>query len=185
MASTLLPTQLPDRVFPLAHVNGARFFFPFSVRRFFVGGTMSALSAVREGMDNEGVVAPLILSASVVSGYIFHMPRELTEEIIEAIRDIPEGMVCTYGAIAKLAGNPRAARQVVRVLHTYGEKEELPWWRVINREGRISLKPGFGYEVQRELLEAEGVEFGAGERVDLKRFGWEPDDLDSDLVNPD
>lgn len=103
------------------------------------------------------------------------MPSELTQEIIETIREIPKGFVCTYGAIAKLAGNPRAARQVVRVLHTYGEKEELPWWRVINREGKISLKPGFGYEEQLELLESEGVKFGSGDRVDLDRFGWAPE----------
>lgn len=103
------------------------------------------------------------------------MPSELTAEIIEVVREIPEGMVCTYGGIARLAGNPRAARQVVRVLHTYGEKENLPWWRVINREGKISLKPGQGYEIQQELLEDEGIEFGAGERIDLSQYGWNPE----------
>lgn len=102
------------------------------------------------------------------------MPSEFTVEVIEAIREIPEGMVCTYGGIAKLAGSSRAARQVVRVLHIYGEKERLPWWRVINREGRISLKPGHGYEEQLELLESEGLEFGPGDRIDLKQYLWNP-----------
>jgi len=101
---------------------------------------------------------------------------KLTSRIIEAIRSIPRGRVATYGGIAELAGNTRAARQVVRVLHTYGEKENLPWYRVINREGRISLKPFQGYEEQRDLLEEEGVVFDAQGRIDLSQFQWQPND---------
>ncbi len=89
------------------------------------------------------------------------------------IRAIPMGSVCTYGGAAALAGNPRAARQVVRVLHTYSEKEGLPWWRIVNSRGMISLKPGFGYEEQRSLLEAEGIEISRSGRIDLDRYGWE------------
>ena len=88
---------------------------------------------------------------------------------------IPEGKVCTYGKIAEYAGDPRGARQVVRILHSCGEKERLPWHRVVNREGRIALKPMEGYEEQRELLENEGVEFDERGRIDLNRFLWEPD----------
>ena len=97
-----------------------------------------------------------------------------TSEIIELIRAIPPGKVATYGEIAKLAGSPRAARQVVRILHTYGEKERLPWHRVVNRQGRISLKPMQGYEKQRGLLEHEGVVFDANDTIDLARFQWKP-----------
>ncbi len=104
--------------------------------------------------------------------------QPFTEEIIEIIGEIPRGRVCSYGGIAALAGNPRAARQVVRVLHTYGEKENLPWWRVINSRGMISLKPGFGAEEQRDRLEAEGVEFDARGRINTDRFGWEQGDDD-------
>jgi methylated-DNA-protein-cysteine methyltransferase-like protein len=104
------------------------------------------------------------------------MPKKaFTEEVIEVLRDIPCGKVATYGGIAALAGNPRAARQVVRVLHSYGEKEKLPWWRVINKQGTLSLERGNGYEVQRDLLEAEGIVFDANDRIDLERFLWKPD----------
>lgn len=100
------------------------------------------------------------------------MIPSFTVEAIELIRAIPQGRVATYGGIAAMAGSPRGARQVVRILHACSEKENLPWWRVVNREGRIALKPGYGYEEQRDLLEAEGVEFSATDRIDLSRFGW-------------
>ncbi|MDF7798739.1 MGMT family protein [Pontiellaceae bacterium B1224] len=101
------------------------------------------------------------------------MPRtSFTEEVIEIIRDIPRGKVMTYGGVAARAGSPRAARQVVRVLHTCSETEELPWWRVINREGCISLKPGFGYEEQEDLLRAEGILVDEAGRVNLDKTRW-------------
>ncbi|WP_372846667.1 MGMT family protein [Pontiella sp.] len=109
------------------------------------------------------------------------MPKQaFTEEVIELLREIPRGMVSTYGGIAALAGNPRAARQVVRVLHAYGEKEKLPWWRVINKQGALSLAPGNGYEEQRDLLEAEGIVFDANGRIDLDRVLWQPDWMNED-----
>ena len=100
------------------------------------------------------------------------MPSAFTEEALDLIRSIPRGKVATYGGIAAMAGNPRGARQVVRILHSRSEKEQLPWWRVINREGRIALKPGFGAEEQRALLEAEGVRFSASGQVELSRYLW-------------
>lgn len=104
------------------------------------------------------------------------MPKsELTQRIIDTIRNIPEGRVATYGFVARLAGNPRAARQVSRILHTFSRKENLPWHRVINREGRISLRPMQGYEEQKQRLLNEGVAFDAADRVDLDRFLWQPD----------
>ena len=101
--------------------------------------------------------------------------QAFTTAVIELIRSIPEGKVSTYGNIAALAGNPRAARQVVRILHVYSRKEKLPWHRVINREGKISLKPFHGYEEQKLLLETEGVEFGLGDRIDLEDYLWDED----------
>ena len=90
------------------------------------------------------------------------------------IKKIPRGRVATYGLIATLAGSPRGARQVVRVLNLYSEKDGLPWHRVINREGKISLGKGHGYEMQKAMLEDEGVIFGLNDTVDLKRFLWQP-----------
>jgi methylated-DNA-protein-cysteine methyltransferase-like protein len=100
--------------------------------------------------------------------------RTFHERVIEIIRSIPRGSVATYGQVAAMAGNPRAARQVVRALHSSSGKENLPWYRVINGRGKISLPKGRGYEEQRARLESEGVEFSPADSIDLKRFGWSP-----------
>lgn len=102
------------------------------------------------------------------------MPTSFTDKVIEVIRNIPKGRVMTYGSIAAAVGSPRGARQVVRILHSCAEKEGLPWHRVVNRDGGISLRPGYGYELQMSLLEGEGVEFGAENRIDLHRYLWSP-----------
>jgi methylated-DNA-protein-cysteine methyltransferase-like protein len=95
-----------------------------------------------------------------------------TDRVIDVIKRIPKSKVATYGQIAALAGEPRGARQVVRILHTSTRKEKLPWHRVINRQGRIALKPDYGYEIQRALLQQEGVEFDKDDRVNLERYLW-------------
>lgn len=101
------------------------------------------------------------------------MTEPFTKKVMELIREIPEGRVVTYGFIAALAGNPRAARQVARVLHSCSRKEGLPWHRVVNRDGRISLKPFQGYEIQKQLLEGERVLFDQKDRIDLNIFLWD------------
>jgi methylated-DNA-protein-cysteine methyltransferase-like protein len=95
-----------------------------------------------------------------------------SSQIISLIKRIPRGKVASYGQIAALAGNPRGARAVIWLLHSSSDKEKLPWHRVINSRGTISLQPGQGYEEQRALLESEGVEFGLQGKIDLKRFQW-------------
>lgn len=100
------------------------------------------------------------------------MASPFTQKIIETIRAIPEGRVSTYGTVAALAGNRRGARQVSRILHSCSRTENLPWHRVINREGRISLGRFQGHDEQKRLLLAEGVRFDATGRIDLDRFGW-------------
>jgi methylated-DNA-protein-cysteine methyltransferase related protein len=85
--------------------------------------------------------------------------------ISNAIRRIPRGRVSTYGAVAKVAGYPRCARHVAKVLK---QVDGLPWQRVLGSGGRISLRGELGME-QRFLLEAEGVRF-RGRRVDMKAF---------------
>lgn len=100
--------------------------------------------------------------------------QPFTLRVVEVVRAIPEGRVATYGGVARMAGSARAARQVVRILHTCSRREGLPWQRVVNREGRISLKPGYGYEEQKELLADEGVEFDLSDRIDFDRFLWNP-----------
>ena len=96
----------------------------------------------------------------------------LSEQIALVVQSIPFGKVAAYGQVAAIAGNPRAARQVVRTLKMWARCRDLPWHRVVNREGRISLPPGGGYEEQRGLLEAEGVAFGLDGRIDMKHHRW-------------
>ncbi|WP_010648657.1 MGMT family protein [Oceanobacillus massiliensis] len=96
--------------------------------------------------------------------------KPFTETIIGIIKQIPEGKVMTYGQIAKAAGSPRAARQVVRILHSMSEKYHLPWHRVINAKGQISIKDDESRMEQKWLLENEGVEVSDSGNVDLKQF---------------
>ncbi len=101
--------------------------------------------------------------------------QSFTDRVIDAIRSIPAGRVATYGQIAAIAGNRRAARQVARILHACSHAHGLPWHRVVNREGRIALRPSQGYEDQRRLLENEGVDFDGTGRIDPERFLWRLD----------
>lgn len=99
-----------------------------------------------------------------------------TREAKRVIRAVPRGRVATYGQIAALAGRERAARGVAWVLHSSSDAAGLPWHRVINGRGGISLGRGRGFEEQKKRLVAEGVVVGRNGRVDLKRFQWEPKD---------
>jgi methylated-DNA-protein-cysteine methyltransferase-like protein len=85
---------------------------------------------------------------------------------------IPPGKIATYGQIATLAGNPRGSRQVAWILHSSTRKDNLPWHRVINSKGKISLPPYSGYETQRLMLENEGIVFDENGKVDFDRFLW-------------
>jgi methylated-DNA-protein-cysteine methyltransferase-like protein len=96
-----------------------------------------------------------------------------TDRAVEAIKSIPLGKVATYGQLARLAGNPNGARQVVRVLYSKGDKEHLPWHRIINSQGRISLT-GEGFRLQSSLLKQEGILVSPDGAIDLKRFQWRP-----------
>ena len=96
----------------------------------------------------------------------------MTLNIITIIQNIPKGKVLTYGRIAKLAGNPRAARQVAWTLNSSTEKYNLPWHRVINSKGRIALNSEEGRNQQKYLLIKEGVEFSDEYKIDLNNYLW-------------
>ncbi|MCH7330585.1 MGMT family protein [Acinetobacter modestus] len=101
--------------------------------------------------------------------------NELHRQILEVITLIPYGKVATYGQIAKLAGLPKHARLVGYVLKHLDPCSEIPWYRVINSQGKISVTRinQQGENVQQSLLEQEGIYLLNG-KVSLKEFGWQP-----------
>ena len=96
-----------------------------------------------------------------------------SQRILSIIAAVPVGQVATYGQIAAMAGQPRAARQVARLLHSCSDKYNLPWHRIINARGRISMTGVSGHR-QQQKLRAEGIEIIAGNRIDLTVFQWQP-----------
>ena len=97
------------------------------------------------------------------------------QKIYDIVCQIPEGNVATYGQVALLAGNPRWARVVGYALHNNPAPMVIPCHRVVNREGKVADAFAFGGgDVQRELLEKEGIVFRADGTIDLKIYGWRP-----------
>lgn len=93
--------------------------------------------------------------------------------IYAVVRRIPRGRVATYGQVAELAGLAGHARQVGYALHALPSATALPWHRVINASGGVSLRSSPGAELtQRQLLEDEGVEFDLRGRVRLAKVQW-------------
>ncbi len=104
----------------------------------------------------------------------------LMERVFALVRACPAGRVTTYGWIGKALGYPRGARMIGWIMNE--TPEGVPAQRVINSKGELSGSWAFGQRGKmRQLLEAEGVTFSADERVDLKRYGWDPSrDLSSE-----
>src|SRR6266550_6117797 len=93
------------------------------------------------------------------------------EKIYRAVRRIPRGRVSTYGDVAERAGLEGSARQVGYALHALPSGSGIPWHRVVNARGEISLRNASdSHELQRKLLEAEGIEFDGRGRIDLRRY---------------
>ena len=98
---------------------------------------------------------------------------DLYNRFYEVIHGIPQGKVATYGQVATLAGYPGYARQVGYALHATPSNLELPWHRVINAKGMISIKSeGPFVNIQRQLLESEGIVFDHNNRVPLRIYQW-------------
>src|SRR6185295_16857408 len=99
--------------------------------------------------------------------------RDFTTRVYALVRRVPSGRAVSYGGVAAMLGSPRAARGVGTALHALPGDSDVPWWRVVNRNGEISIKgdPGLA-ALQRKLLEREGVRFGENGRLDWERFGW-------------
>jgi len=100
--------------------------------------------------------------------------KERNAIVFAAVCQIPPGRVATYGQIARLCGLGRLARQVGYALNALPAESDVPWHRVINAKGEISLRSVAGSEsVQRLRLEQEGVRFNDDGRVSLAEFGWD------------
>ncbi|WP_019004124.1 MGMT family protein [Cohnella laeviribosi] len=101
--------------------------------------------------------------------------KPFTLKVIRLIQSIPEGRVMTYGQIARRAGSPRGARQVVQILHSLSGKHRLPWHRVVNAKGEIAIPDEAGRKTQMRLLRQEGIVLDGSGRVDLARYLHEPE----------
>lgn len=93
------------------------------------------------------------------------------EKVYEVVKQIPKGSVMTYGQIAALCGSPRAGRVVGYALHVNPQPGVIPCHRVVNRHGYLSGAFAFGgIDMQRQLLESEGVKVDDNYRVDLAKY---------------
>lgn len=97
-------------------------------------------------------------------------------EVLRIVPLIPPGCVTSYGAVAAMAGQPRAARGVGWILHSLPPDTDVPWWRVVNRNGGLSTfkLPGGAGPLQRALLEGEGVQFDEDGQVAGEAYWWNP-----------
>ncbi|QRG81324.1 MGMT family protein [Citrobacter sp. R56] len=103
--------------------------------------------------------------------YTMDIQDSFPQRVWQIVASIPEGFVTTYGDVARLAGSPRAARQVGGVLKRLPEGSALPWHRVVNRHGAISLT-GPDLQRQRQALLSEGVMVSGSGQIDLQRYRW-------------
>ena len=99
---------------------------------------------------------------------------ETYRRIWAVVKRIPRGKVATYGQLAALAGFPRQPRLAGYAMHHAPDSAQIPWHRVVNARGEVSMRSGgyVGVAMQRALLEAEGIHFGEDGRIDLARYFW-------------
>lgn len=102
--------------------------------------------------------------------------ESLDERILAVVRSIPSGKVLTYGAVAVVAGKPGRSRRVGTVLRNQPEGSDVPWHRVVNHRGGISLPEGEDFERQRRLLSKEGIRLRENGTLDLSLHLWWPDE---------
>lgn len=105
--------------------------------------------------------------------------NEFKHKAIVFMTSVPKGKVVSYGQVAASCGSPRAARQVGMILRTLGTDSQVPWWRVVNNRGEISIKGNWEAtkELQKRLLEQDGVSVSEAYKVDMLRFRYKPTKL--------
>jgi methylated-DNA-protein-cysteine methyltransferase-like protein len=104
------------------------------------------------------------------------MTSPLYRRIYAVVQHIPAGKVATYGQIARLAEIGGHARQVGYAMHALSAASHVPWHRVVNAKGEVSIRfDPFAAEVQKQLLAAEGIVFEKNSKINLHRYGWQPE----------
>lgn len=129
---------------------------------------VATVSRTRPTKDKKGPAIPIRKPRTTV------VP-ELHRQVYRLVRKIPRGKVVTYGQVAAILGHPRAARAIGQALRLLprGLLRIVPWQRVVNASGGISIRGDvYRPDLQRELLEAEGVRFSRGGKIDLKKTRW-------------
>jgi methylated-DNA-protein-cysteine methyltransferase related protein len=101
--------------------------------------------------------------------------REFYAQVYHLVRHVPPGRVTTYGTLARALGAPHWARQVGWALAALDNDDDVPWHRVVNARGGLSPRSYGSADLQRALLEDEGVRFDLQSRLDLDTYLWEPD----------
>lgn len=95
------------------------------------------------------------------------------EQVYRLVARCPRGKVVSYGGVAAMLGKPRAARAVGTALRELPDNSQVPWWRVINSSGRITIRGITNIAaLQRALLEREGVKFNSSGKIDWEKYGW-------------
>lgn len=100
------------------------------------------------------------------------------DQVFEKVKQIPKGKVASYGQIAALAGSPRASRQVGWALASLAKAkapgQDVPWWRVVNSKGYLSIRGGDvnAKQIQKKLLEQDGVPVDQDFNVDMEKYGY-------------
>lgn len=96
------------------------------------------------------------------------------EKVYLAVKKIPKGKVVSYGQVAAYCGSPRAARQVGWMLRLLADGDSVPWWRVVNRNGEISIKGDFLYTplVQKQKIESEKIPVSKDFQIDLDKYRY-------------
>lgn len=101
---------------------------------------------------------------------------DFRKNVLKIVSSIPEGKVTNYGTVATLAGSPNSSRVVGGILRTLTlDEDRIPWWRVVNKSGRISINHNLGGSeklIQKQKLESEGVMVSIKYTVDMRKYRW-------------
>ena len=99
---------------------------------------------------------------------------DFAAQVYRVVERCPRGKIVSYGGVAAMLGQPRAARAVGKALNALPEDTRVPWWRVVNSRGEVSIRGvEHGQILQRTLLEREGIKFERNGRISWKLYGWD------------